>query len=155
MPVLVHGGFRVYETAAIARYVDLAFDGPELIPKGARAQARMAQVIGIADAYACWPMVRQVFAHRVFSTISGEVADEAQVLAGLVAAERVLAALEPLLAEARGAVTLADCHLAPMLGYLAMAAEGRAALDRYPAVQAWWERVAVLPSCLVTQPLPG
>ena len=30
VPALVHGGFEVYETRAITRYVDEAFEGPKL-----------------------------------------------------------------------------------------------------------------------------
>ena len=159
VPVLVHGGFSIYETAAIGRYVDLGFDGPELTPKGARAQARMAQVVGIADSYAYWPMVRQVFAQRVFRPLTGEAVDAAQIAAGLRASVRVLAALEALAVEGEGlagGLTLADCHLAPMLGYFAMAPEGQAALAQYPALRARWEWVAQRPGYKATlPPLPG
>ena len=64
VPALRHGGFHLYETAAITRYVDLAFNGPNLVPGDPLAAARMAQVIAIWDAYGYHPMVRQVFARR-------------------------------------------------------------------------------------------
>ena len=66
VPALVHDGFALYETGAIIRYIDRAFPGPALQPTEPRALARMDQMIGIVDAYAYWPMVRQVFSHRVF-----------------------------------------------------------------------------------------
>ena len=40
VPVLDHNGFRLYETAAITRYLDEAFDGPSLQPRDAQARAR-------------------------------------------------------------------------------------------------------------------
>src|SRR5262245_44044678 len=39
VPILQHGDFTLYETSAIARYVDEAFEGPALQPKEA-AHAR-------------------------------------------------------------------------------------------------------------------
>jgi hypothetical protein len=33
VPILDHAGFRIYETSAIALYVDDAFDGPALQPR--------------------------------------------------------------------------------------------------------------------------
>src|SRR5215469_1352632 len=45
VPTLVYGDFALYETCAITRYVDEAFDGPALQPRDTRARARMAQVI--------------------------------------------------------------------------------------------------------------
>ena len=51
VPAFEHDGNMLYETAAIERYVDEAFDGPSLQPSGALARARMTQVIGIADCY--------------------------------------------------------------------------------------------------------
>ena len=142
VPVLEHDGFRIYETAAITRYIDLAFDGPGLVPKGARAAARMAQAIAVADAYGYWPLVRQVFAHRVFAPAEGGVGDAGLIGEGLDKAQVVLGALEVIAAEglvlnAQG-VTLADIHLAPMIGAFVQAPEGAAMLADYPALSRWW-----------------
>src|SRR5436190_12009725 len=92
VPTLVHDGFVLYETGAITRYIDRAFPGPALQPREPRALARMDQIIGIVDSYAYWPMVRQVFAQRVFRQQSGQPFDEADVARGLAATPRVLAA---------------------------------------------------------------
>src|SRR5687767_4314542 len=37
VPILEHGDFRVYETAAIIAYIDDAFSGPSLTPQDVRA----------------------------------------------------------------------------------------------------------------------
>ena len=75
VPTLVHDDFALYETAAITRYIDRAFPRPRLQPEEPRQAARMDQVIAVADAYGYWPLVRQVFSHRVFRPGVGQPAD--------------------------------------------------------------------------------
>ncbi len=52
IPAFEHDGFRLFETDAIARYAVAAFGGDSLIPRAARAQARMTQIMRIMDHYA-------------------------------------------------------------------------------------------------------
>jgi glutathione S-transferase len=61
VPTLVHDGFVLYETSAITRYVDEAFEGPDLQPPAPQDRARHNQIISVIDSYAYWPLVRQVF----------------------------------------------------------------------------------------------
>src|SRR3954451_567518 len=65
VPTLVHGNFHIYETGAISRYVDEAFPGPSLQPTDLCHRTRCNQFISIVDGYVYWPLVRQVFSHRV------------------------------------------------------------------------------------------
>ncbi|WP_247389280.1 MULTISPECIES: glutathione S-transferase family protein [unclassified Bradyrhizobium] len=76
VPVLVHDGLVVYETGAITRYVDEAFEGPELQSMEPRTRARCNQIMSIVDSYAYWPLVRQVFSDGVFRPRMGLPADE-------------------------------------------------------------------------------
>lgn len=150
VPALVHEGFALYETCAIIRYVDRAFAGPALQPAAPRALARMDQMIAIADSYAYWPMVRQVFSQRVFRPRLGQPADAAEVELGVAASAKVLAALEPLVAE--GGPTLADLHLGAMMAYFTLAPEGAALLGQYKRLSAWWAALAARPSFAATDP---
>jgi glutathione S-transferase len=157
VPVLAHGAFTLFETNAIARYVDRAFEGPPLQPGGAAALARMDQVIAVIDSYGYRPMVRQVASHGFFRARFGETSDRAEVEAGLEASAKVLAFLdgvarEGLMLTERG-LTLADCHLAPMIDYFVRAEEGKAALAGFGALQGWWDRVSGLDALKATDPL--
>ncbi len=152
IPAFVHDGFALYETAAITRYVDEGFAGPALQPAGARGRARMAQAIGLLDAYAYRALVWDIFVERVRKPLRGEAADEARIAAALETAHRCFQALEGFLgaggwlAGEGGAPSLADLHAAPMLAYLRLAPEGAAALASYPGLSAWFERMAERPS---------
>src|SRR5476651_1776594 len=79
VPTLDHDGFVLYETGAITRYVDRAFAGPALQPADPRALARMDQIIGIVDAYAYWPLVRQVYVQAVALPRRGQTGDQKEV----------------------------------------------------------------------------
>jgi glutathione S-transferase len=151
VPTLIHDGFALYETGAITRYIDRAFPGPALQPAGPRALARMDQIISIVDSYGYWPMVRQVFSHRVFRPRMGQPADEAEIARGLAASAKVLAALEPLIDDG---VTLADLHLGAMMAYFVQAPEAATALRLCPRLAAWWAQLSRRPSFAATDPGP-
>ncbi|WP_114391299.1 glutathione S-transferase family protein [Notoacmeibacter marinus] len=156
VPVLSHGTFDVYETVAIGRYTDAAFDGPRLVPLDAESLTRLAQTVSIIDTYGYRPMVRQVFAHRVFRPAVGEAGDISEIENGLAASQTVLKALETLAAEAyvlnKQTFTLADCHLAPMIAYFVQAPEGKAVLSDYAALSDWWEWASQRASVKETDP---
>ena len=94
VPALAHDGFVLYETAAIGRYVDEAFAGPALQPGDARGRARVAQLVGILDAYAYRPMVWGIFVERVRNPLTGDVSDEAKIAAAVIQVDRTLGVLE-------------------------------------------------------------
>jgi glutathione S-transferase len=156
VPVLVHDGFALYETAAITRYVDRAFAGPSLQPAAPKALARMDQVMGIVDAYAYWPLVRQIFVQRVARPRLGQAPDEGEIAMGLAAARKVLAALDRLASDdvflVGGTPSLADLHLGPMIAYFVQAPEGASLLHDHPRLAAWWQRLSARPSFAETDP---
>lgn len=160
VPVLVHDGFSLYETAAITRYIDRAFTGPALQPATPQLLARMDQVVAVVDSYGYWPMVRQVFSHRVFRPRLGTPADESEIAAGLAGSAKVLAALEALAGGGSFLVgdrlSLADLHLAAMTAYFTAAQEGRSELAQHPRLAAWWQAMQQRPPLDATDPgLPG
>ena len=156
VPALIHDGFALYETAAITRYIDRAFQGPALQPVEPKVLARMDQIIGVVDAYAYWPLVRQVFSHKVFRPRAGQPGDEAEIAKGLAAAVNVLAALEKLLADAAFLVgpslSLADLHLGAMLAYFVQAGEADALVHKHVRLADWWQRLQRRPSFAATDP---
>jgi glutathione S-transferase len=150
MPAFEHDGFRLYETAAITRYVDEAFDGPALQPADVRQRARMTQIIGLLDSYGYRPMVWDVYVERIDRPNEGKVADEVLIASGLAKSRTCLGALAELKADGDwllGAkLTLADLHAAPMFAYFAKTPEGAAMMAEFPPLAKWWERMQARPS---------
>ena len=151
IPAFEHDGFRLFETGAIARYVDEAFDGPALQPTNARGRARMGQIIGMLDAYGYRAMVWDVAVERLEKTPP----DEALIAAGLRQADTVLKVLTSL--KAKGPwllgdeLTLADLHAAPIIAYFVKVAEGRDLLARFAEMRDWYVRVAARQSFAKTE----
>jgi glutathione S-transferase len=145
IPAFEHDGFRLYETGAIARYVDEAFAGRRLQPSDPRGRARMNQIISVLDNYAYRTLVWDIFVERVRAPAQDRQSDEARIAAALPKARACLAALTELMDEhpflAGRDLTLADLHAAPMLIYFRMAAEGAALLGEAPGLAAWLERM--------------
>jgi len=155
IPAFEHDGFRLYETCAIAGYVDEAFPGPPLMPDEARERARVRQVVSILDSYAYRPLVWDVYVERVRAHTLCRVSDEARIAAALDRAETCLRALSALRADAEWLAgvqfTLADLHAAPMVALFCLAPEGAALLGRIPGWAAWWERIQARPSIATTR----
>ena len=150
VPAFEHNGNMLYETAAIERYVDEAFDGPSLQPSGALARARMTQVISVGDCYAYewWDM--QIVIPRLVVPMMGGTTDEAVIEAALPEARKTAAALEALIGDqsfmAGESLSLADLHLMPILVYFAMTPEGAQILNGTPKLAGWFERMKVRPT---------
>lgn len=160
IPTLRHGDFTLYETAAIARYVDEAFPGPALQPDTAMARARMAQMIGIMDSYLYRPLVWGLYVAHDEAAKAGKAADPATLGEAMVKARLALAALSELALSdpvqdgpwlLGGRLSLADLHLVPMLAYGVLTAEGRALLAEQRRLQDWWRSMLALPSVAATR----
>ena len=146
IPAFSHGDLRLYETAAIARYVDEAFVGPSLQPSDVARRAQMAQATGLLDSYAyrCW--VWDIYVERVGVPKRGGVSDEAKIAAAVTRGSTCAAALEAILGDrpflAGPDLSLADLHAAPMIGYLVRAPEGEGLVRGFPRLDRWRRRLA-------------
>jgi glutathione S-transferase len=156
IPAFEHDGFRLFESSAICRYVDEAFDGPALMLDGAQARARVNQITGLLDSYGYRAMVWDVYVERMEVPQGGGVSDEDKIAAGLETAGTCLAVLADLMGDGDylvgSHITLADLHAAPMIECLLGAPEGAELFARRPALTRWWDRMAARPSLAATAP---
>ncbi|HWA50679.1 MAG TPA: glutathione S-transferase family protein [Dongiaceae bacterium] len=168
IPAFEHDGFRLYEAAAIMRYVDEAFPGPALMPPSGpngdpRGRARVAQIMSLADAYLYRPLVWDIYVERCDAPGEGRAPDEAKIAAAIPRVATCFAAIEELMPqESKDAgpfllgaqFTLADLHLAPMISIGVRAAEGAALLARHPRLAGWWAHMRQRPSLAATATRP-
>jgi glutathione S-transferase len=143
IPVLNDDGFEMYESRAIARYVDAKAGGP-LTPKDVQGRAVMEQWISIETSN---------FAPHAMKFIYQYVFKREQAPEGLKAADAALdtafRAMESQLSKhaflAGDSLTIADICFAPYLEYLALTPTA-AKLADYPRVTAWWARISERPA---------
>lgn len=154
IPAFEHAGFCLYETGAITRYVDEAFQGPPLQPVDIKERARCNQLMSIADHYAYPQMVWGVYVERVSKPKRGAATDERKLAAALPKARTCMKAISDLMADnlwlAGRQLSLADLYLAPMLDYFQMAPEGLEMVQQYPNLASWWVRIAARSSMTCT-----
>lgn len=156
IPAFEHDAFRLYETGAIVRYVDDAFEGPPLQPAAVRQRARCNQIVSLADNYAYANLVWGVYVERAERPARGIAPDEARIAAALHVARTCFAAISDLMGGqaflAGSEPSLADLYLAPMIDYFIRAPEGEALLGEHPRLAGWWQRMLARPSMEATRP---
>lgn len=156
MPAMTHGEVRLFETFAIARYFDEAFDGPALQPADLAARARMSQWVSAYIDYMYATIVRGLIVPRLVFPQRGVPVDEDALKENLPAIDSQLGVVDGVLADdpylAGAQASLADLFVAPMVAYLPAMPEGQAALGKCPNINAWAERMAARESFSATQP---
>lgn len=157
IPAFEHDGFQLYETDAIVRYIDEAFDGLSLTPNTTRSRARMTQAMRILDCYAYPNMVWGVYFEQIGAPKEGRATDPVKLEAAIERSRTCLEALESLPGGERFLVgpelCLADLLAAPMFAYFHLAPKGRHLLAERPRLTSWWQRMLARPSMVATCPL--
>ncbi|MCB9762397.1 MAG: glutathione S-transferase family protein [Alphaproteobacteria bacterium] len=130
MPALTHGDVRLFETMAIIRYIDEAFDGPALQPSTPAARARMAQWESVVSSYT----YRTVISKWVLAAMHNNPAEQIAEAAKAAAAHLTL--IDGLVGDsawlAGDQLSLADLTMAPVLAYVAGIPEGAAMMAACP-----------------------
>ena len=159
VPALSHDDFEIYETVAIARYIDEAFDGPALQPSDGADRARMTQVCAILDSYTYPTAITGVFIQRAVMPMIGGETDEAAISAALPEAAKAMGVLNEMLGErdylVGDGVTIADLHLVPIYDYFRQTPEGEGVLAETPALRRWWDTMSQRASVNATTPQLG
>ena len=152
VPALYHGDFHLFETAAIALYVDEAFDGPQLQPGAVQDRAEMHKWISITGHYIYPTMIGDLVLQRLAPQIGlfGGVTNEDVVSAAVPLVAHQLDLVEATLSDDKrhlvGDFSLADVFAATMIQYIARTPEGTKLLDERPAAADWVKRVTARPS---------
>jgi glutathione S-transferase len=151
VPILRHGDFTIYETSAIASYVDEAFAGPRLTPQDVQARARMNQWISAVNSYYYPYMIHHVTHERIVFPELGIASDEKVVAHALPKVELGLEVLERELSHGQDYVlgeelSLADFFILPSTFAFSLTEEGRQMYPKFPAFCRWRERMENLPT---------
>ena len=138
VPTLDDDGTVVWDSLAILVYLARKHGGEKWLPLDAQGMAEVMQWLAVMENEVLYGLAR---ARVIVKFKRPGNLEEAQLLGrkGLDVLEQRLAA-RPWLALDR--VTIADIGCFP---YVALAPEGELALDNYPGVRKWIERIKALP----------
>jgi glutathione S-transferase len=155
VPVIDHGGYRLYEAQAILRYLDAAFPEPALQPSEPQAIGRMNQIIGINDWYFFPKAAAVIVFNRIVGPyLLGSAPDEAAIAAAMPMAQSCISELDRLLSDqpffVGDRLSLADLMLAPQLDFFDATPEGKSLL-KGTALAHWLARMNGRPSMQRTQ----
>ncbi|HWW21472.1 MAG TPA: glutathione S-transferase family protein [Steroidobacteraceae bacterium] len=158
MPVLRHGDFELYESVAIAVYLDRVFTGPALFPSDPRQLARALQWICVVNS-----LLYGTFRSYLLAVIAPQTADGAPDLAAI---EALKPPLQLQLSVLDGALTanhylageslsFADLNLVTILHNLRLLPGGPEMLAGTAHLMRYHDRLAARDSYRTTLPPPG
>jgi len=156
IPAMRHGSLLLYETMAIAKYVDATFDGPPLQPTAIIPRAMMNQWISSIVHYYYGSMIRKLVFERFVAPMQGRATNEELVAEGLPEIKHQIDVLEGTLGQtpylAGEDATIADMFLYPVLFYVNFSPEGQDMVANAPGVSAWLDRMGERASVQATIP---
>jgi glutathione S-transferase len=159
MPVLRHGDVELFESKAIATYIDRAFPAPDVFPSDPHHAALTEQWVSLVNSVMDRTLIRTyVFAYivpmlsggepdrKAIETVLPEIHAQLEVLDHAVAATGYLAGNQ---------FTFADINLLPILHRVVQFPEGARALAAASHLAAYYDRHAARPSFVRTMPPSG
>ncbi len=138
VPALQHDDFMLYETSAIAAYVDEVLPGPKFTPADPRQRARMNQWMCNLNSYFYPEMIYHVSHERIVYPELGIPGNDLIVQRAMPNVIRALEVMEKEL----------SFFLLPTLFGFALTPEGKQVMPKFPAIQAWDNRMDALPSVI-------
>jgi glutathione S-transferase len=158
MPVLRHGGVELFESKAIATYLDRCFPGPQLIPSDPYLAALTEQWVSLVNTAIDRTLIRTYLFAYIAPKTAGEPDREA-IDAVMPAVREQIGVLDHAVARTGFLVgdhiTFADINLLPILHRVQQLPEGAEALAAAPHLAGYYDRHAARPSFARTMPPAG
>ena len=158
IPILQHGDRRLFETLAIACYVDEQFEGPSLQPADCLDRAMMHQWISAYIDSAYPSLVRNYLMHYVRAVLNRTEPDRTAIDAAVDNVERTLRILDDRCRDAAyfagDSLSLADLFVLPVVFYMKNMPESAEVMAGLPHLNRWYDGLAERPSVVATVPPP-
>lgn len=158
VPVMRHNGSTMFESSAIAHYIDSHFEGPALTPRDKQGDREVEMWISYINTVTDPLLVRRYLFSYLFPKTADKKPDRAAIDAMLPDVEREIGVLDAALAKTGHLVgnrlTIADIYLMPILAYLRQTPEGGPLVAKAKHLSAFYERNASRASFQATEPPP-
>jgi glutathione S-transferase len=159
MPVMSHGDVELFESKAIAAYLDRCFPGPTVFPSDPLLGALTEQWVSLVNTVIDPTVIRTyLLAYAAPKTADGKP-DRQAIEAVEPALREQIGVLDKAVAKTGYLVddqfTFADINLMPILYYMRLVPEGAEALNRATHLASYYERHAERSSFQSTIPPAG
>jgi glutathione S-transferase len=159
MPVMRHGDVELFESKAIAAYLDRRFPGPTVFPSDPLLGALTEQWVSLVNTVIDRTLIRTyLLAYAAPKTADGQP-DRQTIEAVTPALREQIGVLDKAVARTGYLVddrfTFADINLMPILYYMRLVPEGAEALNRATRLASYYDRHAARPSFQSTIPPSG
>lgn len=159
MPVLRHNDVELFESKAIATYLDRVFPAPYVFPSDPCLAALTEQWVSLVNTVIDRTLIRTYLYAYIASGISDGTPNRAVIDAVMPEVRQQLAILDDAVARTGCLVgdqfTFADINLMPILHRVRQAPEGAEALAATTHLAGYYERHAARPSFVRTDPPAG
>ncbi len=156
IPVLRHGDRTLFESRAITRYIDEAFDGPPLMPRDPWAAAQAEQWLAFVATSVDKSVIRELV-HAYFFSRKPDKSPDREIIDR--AAKRIARQFATLgkASEKTGYLSgesfgLADMYAMPIISQSRVTPEGKEAMASSPSLTAYYEKHKTRPSFADTMP---
>ena len=159
MPVLRHGDVELFESKAIATYLDRSFPAPWLFPSDPYLAGLTEQWVSLVNTVIDRTLIRTYLLAYIAPKTSDRTPDREAIAAVMPAVHEQLAILDRAVAAtgylAGDQFSFADINLLPILYRLRQFPEGAQALAAAPNLAGYYDRLAARPSFVRTIPPAG
>jgi glutathione S-transferase len=159
MPVLRHGDVELFESKAIATWLDRSFPAPHVFPTDPHRAALTEQWVSLVNSVMDRTLIRTYIFAYIVPRISGREPDRAAIEAVMPAVRQQLGILDRAVEKtgylAGDRFTFADINLMPILHRVGQFPEGAEALATARHLAAYYDRHAARPSFVRTMPPAG
>jgi glutathione S-transferase len=159
MPVLRHGQVSLFESKAIATYLDRAFEGPQMFPSEPFPAALTEQWVSFVNTVVDRTFIRTYLYAYIAARLSNRQPDRDAINSILPELHRQISILDAAVENtgflAGGRFTFADINLMPILHRLSQAPEGKEALAGTIHLSKYYEQHAKRHSFQHTSPPDG
>ena len=159
MPVLHHGDVALFESKAIATYLDLTFPSPFLFPTDPTSAALTEQWVSFVNAEIDRTLVRTYLLAYVAPKAPDGKPDKAAIDGVLPSVREQIGILDSAVARTGylvgDALSFADINLMPILHRVRQAPEGADIIAASANLARYYERHAARPSFARTEPPSG
>lgn len=159
IPVMKHGDRTLFESRAITRYIDEAFDGPPLMPRDPWQAAQAEQWLAYVATSVDKAVIRELVHAYFFSTKPDKSPDREVIDRATKRIEWQFQTLGKAV-EKTGYLSgdsfgLADMYAMPIISQSRVTPEGKEAMAKAPSLLAYYEKHKSRPSFAETAPPRG